>query len=208
MKNKCTKELIEKVRILVESGLSWRKIAAAVGLSESILHAWKQEGSATYNAEFAGMVTQALEDRDLGKIKAGQVEQAQKHILIKVTKELRAKGPKRPPSNYTKEMLRWYCEEILRLELDPAMDLKEMWYHIDRRIEELTEEEMVVTKTEKAEVDPNQAAVKNVLTNTGTKDKRWSFKEEHEVEPGNALTKLLSEIGRSKAKLPSQEDGI
>jgi len=53
----------------------------------------------------------------------------------------------------------------------------------------------VVTKTEKAEVDPNQAAVKNVATNTGNPDKRWSFNEEIKL-PENLIFRL--QLGEPK----------
>jgi hypothetical protein len=48
---------------------------------------------------------------------------------------------------------------------------------------------MVVTK--EAEVDPNQAAVKNVLTNTGKKEERWNFKDEIEHEAGKELKSFM-----------------
>jgi len=206
MTSKCTKEIIERVRPLVEAGVKWPQIATAVGVGTSTMQHWRQEGAATCEEDFAAMVKLAEEERETGKIKAGQFEQAQKHILVKVTKELRANGPKRPPSSYPKKLLLWYCDEVLDMILDQRMDLKEMWYHIDRRIEELTEEEMVVVKTEKAEVDPSQAAVKNVLTNAGEKAKRWTFKEEHEIDVTDKLSKLLTEIGSNRSVLPKQDE--
>ena len=71
MQKKCTNDLMEKVRVLVESGVSFAKIAVTVGVSERIMHAWKEEGSKHYNKKFADMATQAIEDRDTGRIKAG-----------------------------------------------------------------------------------------------------------------------------------------
>jgi len=203
-----TKKLIDRIRILVESGLSWEKIAAAVGVSKTMLHAWKQEGAATYDEEFAAMVKAAVEDRDTGAIKAGQFEQAVKHVLVRKTRELQETGPQMPPSWFPKDYIVDYAEQFLNLVLDPRTTANQMRAECFLRVKELSKVTMVVAKTEEIEVDPNQAAVKNVLSNTGPKNDRWSFKEGVEIEPGNALTKLLNEIGQIRNPLPSEEDEL
>jgi len=174
---KTDKELFERVRVLIERGMPWTVIAAAVGKSRKTLENWKNPESKLFNKEFAQMLAEAEEEFASSKIKAGQTVQAVKHKLS--TRELRIDGPKRPKSDYTKDMLIWYADDVLDLELDPSMTKNEIWYHIDREIEEQTKEKMV--KVREQEVDPSQAAVKNVLTNTGAKDKRWNFKEEVEL---------------------------
>ena len=201
---KCTKEIVEKCRIGIESGLMWSKVAKIAGVSERSLHSWRRPGSDQYNKEFAEMVIMA-EEIAVGRTKAGQFEQSVKHTLVKITRELKPKAPNPPKSWYTKEMLLWYADEVLDLDLANGMDTKEIRYHIERRIEELTVEAMVIVKREETEVDPNQAAVKAVLTNAGPDDGRWSFKEEMQHGIDDPLSKLLAEVAGQKLKLPSEE---
>jgi hypothetical protein len=80
-----------------------------------------------------------------------------------------------------------------------------MRFKLDRRIEELTEAKMIIVRKESIEVDPNPAAVKVVLINLGKKDKRWTFKERHEVEADNVLTRMLVEKGEQPVRLLSEE---
>ena len=96
METKCTQSIIDRVRPLVESGVTWPKIAVAVGVGDSTLRHYRQVGSANYVEKFAEMVRLAVEARDCGDIRAGQVEQAKKHILK--TMELQETGPQMPPS--------------------------------------------------------------------------------------------------------------
>ena len=56
------------------------------------------------------------------------------------------------------------------------------------------------------EVDPNQPAVKNVLTNMGKEEKRWNFNDKHEHDVTDKLGKLLMEIGSNRSVLPKQEE--
>ena len=141
------------------------------------LRRWRTKSSPYYKQDFAIAVTQAVEQIDTGRIKAGQIVQAQKHTLHRVTRELQIKGPKMPSSSYTKNLIIRYANEVLDLILDPRMTIPKMRYKIERRVEELTKEEMVIVKKEAIEVDSNPAAVKAVLTNIGKKEERWSFKE-------------------------------
>ena len=202
---KLTKKITEKVRLLVESGLTWKKIAQLVGVSESTLHNWRREGGEKYNREFAEMVNLAIEDRDTGRIKANQVVEADKHKIVKVTKELKDKGPKMPPSWFSKFYIVIYANEVLDLELDPRLTRNDMRAECQFRVNAMAKEEMVVTKKEVAEVGANQAAVKNVLTNTGRKDKRWNFKDEMEHSVDDPLSALLAEVAGQKPGLPSEE---
>lgn len=204
-KAKCTKEIIERVRVLVERGQPWSVIAKTVGVAKSTMENWRNKDSNFYNKKFAKMVKEAKEQFDCGEIRKCQAEQAKKHKLRKVTKELVKKGPKKPPASYTKALLIRYADEVLDLILYKDLTKAVMMYECERRVEELTKEEMVITKTEESQVDPNQQAVKNVLTNTGPDDERWTFEEKHKVEPGDGLTKLMKEIGTSKSLLPSEQ---
>ena len=169
--------IIELGAVNSRGEIDWGRIAKAMGLNVETLRRWRTKSSPYYKQDFAFAVTQAVEEFDTGRIKAGQIVQAQKHILHRFYSELRNVGPKQPPSSYKKELLIWYADERLYLILDPKMDLKEIRYHIDRRVEELAKEEMVIVRKESIEVDPNPAAVKLVLTNLGKKEERWSFKE-------------------------------
>ena len=187
METKCTQSIIDRVRPLVESGVTWPKIAVAVGVGESTLRHWRQEGSANYVAEFAEIIKAAIEAMDCGKIKAGQIEQAQKHILK--TMELQETGPQMPPSWFPKNYIVDYADQFLDLVLDPRTTVGQMRAECFLRVTELSKVKMVVTK--EAEVDPNQAAVKNVLTNTGKKEERWNFKDEIEHEAGKELKSFM-----------------
>ena len=214
METKCTQSIIDRVRPLVESGVTWPKIAVAVGVGESTLRHYRQVGSANYVEEFAEMVRLAFEARDCGDIKAGQVEQAQKHTLKKVTREPRLidirstkrkipswavrikskrllPAPVMPPMSYKKNELIFYAKAFLDLEIDESYNKNEIRIECAMCVEALTVEEMVVVKEESAQVDPNQAAVKNVLTNTGKKEERWNFKDEIEHEAGKELKSFM-----------------
>lgn len=214
METKCTQSIIDRVRPLVESGVTWPKIAVAVGVGESTLRHYRQVGSANYVEEFAAMVRLAIEQRDCGQIRAGQVEQAQKHTLKKVTREPRLidirstkrkipswavrikskrllPAPVMPPMSYKKNELIFYAKAFLDLEIDESYNKNEIRIECAMCVEALTVEEMVVVKEESAQVDPNQAAVKNVLTNTGKKEERWNFKDEIEHEAGKELKSFM-----------------
>jgi hypothetical protein len=152
--------------------IAWGRIAKVMGLNVETLRRWRSKSSPYYKQDFAIAVTQAVEEIDTGRIKAGQIVQAQKHILHRIYRELRIKGPKMPPSNYTKAFLVRYANDILKLKLNMKMTIPEIRYKLDRRVEELAKEEMVIVRKESIEVDPSPAAVKNVLTNTGDPKKR------------------------------------
>lgn len=216
-KTTCTQEIIDKVVILIERGISWTKIEQIIGKSRETFRDWRDQTSERYQEDFDLAVKAAQERRDCGQIRAGQIEQAQKHTLKKVTKERmlidsrsreskkKLPPPKMPPLRFRKSQLIIYADEILDLELDPAFTHEEMLLECAKRIEELTEVVMVVTKEEIVETDPNQQAVKNVLTNCGPEVERWSFKEERVINTDDPLTSLLDKIASRPAPLPSQE---
>ena len=207
MNSKCTEQIIERIRPLVESGLAWSKIAKAAGVSESSLHAWKRVGSKTFSQAFADMVSAAKEQFDIGLVRAGQFKQAQKHKLKKTTRELQNKGPGMPKTSYTKSVIVQYAKEILKLKLDMKMTKAAMLYKCERKVEKLEDWQMVKVKEEITEVDPNHQAVKNVETNRGKKkNEPWTFKDEHEHDVTDKLSKLLTEIGSNRSVLPKQEE--
>ena len=110
-----------------------------------------------------------------------------------------------PSSDYNKALLIRYADDVLKLRLDMKMTVPEMLYKLERRVEELTEEKMIIVRKESIEVDPNPAAVKLVLTNLVKKEERWSFKVKHEIERDDALTRMLAEIGEQPVRLPREE---
>lgn len=193
MTSKCTETLIEQVRPLVERNTAWTLIAKAVGVARRTLFEWKDPDSAYYNADFARMVAEAKEEFDSGRTKAGQMVQSVKHTLRKVIKERKVtKCPTMPPTSFTKAMHIDYADKMLDLELDPKFTIREMRYEMSIRIDELIEYgepyyvvEDVIVRIEETEVDPSQAAVKNVLTNTGKEEDQWKFQMDmkHEIEP-------------------------
>jgi len=198
--------IIELGAINSRGEIAWGRIAKVMGLNVETLRRWRSKSSPYYKQDFAIAVTQAVEEIDTGRIKAGQIVQAQKHILHRIYRELRIKGPKMPPSNYTKAFLVRYANDILKLKLNMKMTIPEIRYKLDRRIEELAKEEMVIVRKESIEVDPSPAAVKNVLTNTGDPKKRWNFKDVHEIDPGDPLTRLIEEIGATPRALPCESE--
>ena len=199
MLKKCNKALIDKVRPLVERGAPWTVIAKACDTARTTLFNYKNPDSEHYDANFADMVREALEARDTGLIRAGQFEQAKKHILKKVTKVPTViKTPTLPPSSFTKDQQLRYADEELDLILDPKFTIKEMRYEMARYIPELIEwgepyyvVEDVIVKIEETECEPNQAAVKNVETNTGDPAKRWSFKDDIAVSGAVTIENVI-----------------
>jgi len=197
--------IIELGAINSRGEIAWGRIAKAMGLNVETLRRWRTKSNPYYKQDFAIAVTQAVEEIDTGRIKAGQIVQAQKHILHRVTREPRIKGPKMPSSSYTKALLIRYANDAFKIQLDMKMTIPEIRYKLERRIEELTEEKMVIVKKESIEVDPNPAAVKLVLTNLGKKKERWNFKEQHEIDTSDPLTQLLKDIAEQPMTLPSDE---
>jgi hypothetical protein len=176
--SKCSKAVIDRIVSLVERNQPWSSIAKAMGISERMLRLWRQEGSEYYEPDFAGAVQEArqrFEDDQIHRIKTDQFEQARKHKLIKVTKELKVDKFKMPPAWFPKAYIIDYADQILDLTLWPNMTVKEMRAECFLRIKELNTEELVVTKREEVEVDPNAQAVKNVSSNAGTESERWRF---------------------------------
>ena len=207
--SKCDFTLIEKVRPLRERNLDWKVIAQVVGVHVSTLHAWKNPDDPNYDERFAVMVVEARDEFDTGKIKAGQVKQAQKHKLRKVTMERKVtKCPVMPPSHFNKADIIKYADEELDLVLSPRLTIDEMRTAMFRYIPELIEYgepyyvvEDVIVKIEESEVDPTQPAVKNVLSNMGKKEKRWNFKEDIGIEPSTELNNFMDWLaGRDNAK--------
>ena len=114
--------------------------------------------------------------------------------------------PEMPPTWMTKAYLVDYGEQVLDLSIgETNLSISEIMAECLLRVKELTVTIRVKIEIEQ-EVDPNQAAVKNVLTNAGKKEERWSFKEEHEHGVDDELGELLTEIGSSRTVLPRQED--
>ena len=185
--------------------IAWSRIAKLLGVSVETLRRWRKRSGPYYKQDFAIAVMQAVEEFDTDRIKAGQIIQSQKHILHRVFRELRVRGPQMPPNWFTKPYLIQYADEVFDLELDPKMTIKEMRCECELRIEELTKEELVIVRKVSIEVDPNPAAVKLVLMNLGKKEERWTFKERHEIDTSDPLSKLLAEIGEQPVRLPSEE---
>ena len=233
---KCTKKIIESVRVLIEQGLSWAKIAEVTDLERKTLYNYRDPNSDSYNKDFAEMVEEAKERFDCGEIKAGQVEQAVKHTLKKIywehhqvdvrsldKKEKEKAGvlsvekdegrkmakmsppPDMPPTWMKKVYLIDYACQILDLSVGDNLSIAEIRAECLLRVKELTVTIKVKVESDQ-EVDPNQAAVKNVLTNTGRDEDRWSFKDEREHDVTDKLGKLLTEIGSSRSVLPKQEE--
>jgi len=224
------------VRVLIGQGLSWQKIAEATKITRQALYNWRTQGSDSFNEDFAQMVEDAQEEYTSGKTKAGQMVQSVKHILKKTLWEYRtvdvrsldkkekkkakvrslekeeertmvemSPPPEMPPSWLTKDYLIDYAEQVLDLELDPRATINDMRAECLLRVKELTVTVKVKIENDQ-EVDPSQAAVKNVLTNTGKEDRRWSFKEEHDVPKDGVLAGILARIGQKKNPLPRDED--
>ena len=191
MDKKCDKKLIEAVRPLVEAGNSWPTIAKSVGASETSLRNYRTKGKPSFNEAFAAMVFKAREEFDTGKIKAGQVEQAKKHKLKKVIKELQNLGPRMPKASYTKAFIVRYAKDILKLRLNMKMKKAEMLYACERKVEKLEDWQMVQVREEITDVDPSQPAVKNVLSNMGKDEDKWDFTEKREHEAGKELKNFM-----------------
>lgn len=221
MENKCTNELIEKVRTLRERNLSWDIVAKAVGVGRSTLFEWKDPESSQYNENFALMCEEA-EEVVADKTKADQAKQSQFHKLRKVIFELREVDirslDKREKKKFKK--LRSADREEKREfpELMPPPGMPPSWltkqYIIDyadqvldltldpgANINEMRAEcllrikELTVTVKVKIvteqEVDPSAQAVKNVLSNMGNKDERWDLSEKREHEAGKELKNFM-----------------
>ena len=185
--------------------IAWSRIAKLLGVSVETLRRWRKRSGPYYKQDFAIAVTQAVEEFDTDRIKAGQIIQSQKHILHRVFRELRVRGPQMPSSDYNKALLIRYADVVLKLSLNMKMTIPEMRYRLERRVEELTKEELVIVRKVSIEVDPHLAAVKLVLMNLGKKEERWTFTERHEVERDDALTRMLAEIGEQPVRLPREE---
>jgi len=185
--------------------IAWSRIAKLLGVSVETLRRWRKRSGPYYKQDFAIAVTQAVEEFDTDRIKAGQIIQSQKHILHRVFRELRVRGPQMPSSDYNKALLIRYADVVLKLSLNMKMTIPEMRYRLERRVEELTKEELVIVRKVSIEVDPHPAAVKLVLMNLGKKEERWTFTERHEVERDDALTRMLAEIGEQPVRLPREE---
>jgi len=195
MSTKCTTKLIEQIRPLRERNNPWSVIAESVGVGESTLHFWKNPDSELFVPEFAQMVKEAIEQRKKSKTRADQVKQSQFHKGKKVTNELKNLGPGMPSSSYTKKITVRYAKEVLGLRLKMKMTKAEMRYLCERRVKKLEDWQMVQVKEEISDVEPNQAAVKNVETNTGRDADKWNFKEEHEHGlTGNTLLDIAARM--------------
>ena len=91
--------------------------------------------------------------------------------------------------------------------LDPKFTINEMIIECRKRIDELTCELMVKVREEQTEAEPNQQAVKNVLTNCGPEAERWDFTEHRGHSVDDPLMSIIQEIGQQGGvKLPGQEN--
>lgn len=178
---------------MIEQGLGWGKIAEIVERHRNSLANWRDPQSEHYVEEFALMVTAAEEEFACNKTKAGQKAQAIVHTLKKVTRvarvidirskksKLKLPPPNMPPSSYKRGELIHYANLILDLTFPENYTINDMRTACVRRIAELSTEVMVKVSVIETEVGPNPQAVKNVLSNCGNKDKRWSFTQEMKV---------------------------
>ena len=91
--------IIELGAVNSRGEIAWGRIAKVMGLNVETLRRWRTISSPYYKQDFAIAVTQAVEEIDTGRIKAGQIIQSQKHILHRVYRELRIRGPQMPSSD-------------------------------------------------------------------------------------------------------------
>lgn len=187
---KCTPEVIRKVCILIMEGVIWSKIAEVVEISTRTFERWRDPKSPLYEKEFAKAVDKALIQYDITPVKARQFEESKKHKLVKRVKEpmlidsrtkkskTKRPPPKMPPSNCRKDYLIKYAREKLGLRLNKKLTVPNMRIKCRERIEELTEEVMVVKREYEQEVDSNPRAVENVMKNCGPEDERWKVAQE------------------------------
>jgi hypothetical protein len=170
--------------------IAWTKIGRIWKVSTSLIRRWlnRLDGD-YYKADFAAAVKQAIESLDLGKVKRDAITAAGKHIRHKRIREMVARGPKPPRSNYTKPLLVRYAAEVLKppLKLDVNRTRVELLFEIERAVEAQTTQKMEVVRTESQEVLGESAARALVLANMGPKDERWTDKQEH-IMADEALT--------------------
>ena len=218
--SKCTPKVIERICILIERKAKWKEIAKIIEIAERTLEYWRDPDSEHYKPELVAAIAATNEKMSCGLTKADQHRQSQFHYLKKVTRErqlidvrtehsrVKLPPPAMPPASFSTASIISYADEVLDLIIDPKYTKDEMRVECRKRINELTTEIFAKIKEEISESEPNQQAVKNVLTNCGPENERWRFEEQHKIEPGNVLTKLLTEIGQIKNPLPSEEDGV
>ena len=225
---KCTKEVIETVCVLVEQSCDFKAIAKAIGVSERTLQRWRNKGDDLYQKKLVEDIEAVREKMSCGKTKADQHRQSQFHQLKKVVREpmlvdVRSTGrklpgwarrikskrllpaPVMPPTSFNKKEHIAYAREFLDLEIDKSYTVNEIRMECAKCVEALTVEVMIVVKEETSEAEPNQQAVKNVLTNCGPEGERWNFGQDH-ILRGDEEVPVVVVIGSNKKKKEDAED--
>ncbi len=221
--SKCTQAIIGKICKLIEGKHNWTDIASILDISRATLFNWKDPKSEYCQPKLVEAIAATKEKMSCGKMKADQHRQSQFHYLKKNIKELRSvdvrtqwpkpknyklpKGAKRlpgknkvppsmPPLSFTKRDIVEYAAQFLDLKLDGANRKGQLRIACQKRLNELTVEMMVTVKDENQECEPNQQAVKNIVSNCGPKEERWNFdtRLQHEIEP-KTIADIAAAVG-------------
>lgn len=179
--------------------IAWTKVARAMGLSAETLRRWRTESSGYYQPDFAAMVDDVVPLVESGQVKRAFIDRAKPHAVVKITRELRTQGPKRPPESMRKALLIRYAAEVLHLELDESLKKDELLYEIDRAIAAQTTQELVVTKRETQRSMGDNTAGTLVAANYGPPEERWRQKTETDVKVPATLADIAAVVLAERA---------
>jgi len=174
--------------------IAWSKIAKALGVSDQTLHNWRTQSSGYYQPDFAAMVDEIIPIVEAGQVKRDMITRSKQHAVVKITREIRVRGPKSPRESMRKALLVRYAREVLSLELDESLRKDEMLYEIERKIAALTTEELVVVKRETQKSMGDNTAAALVAANYGPENERWRSKTDTDVKHSGEVQILAPRI--------------
>lgn len=184
--------------------IAWSKIAKALGISIETLRRWRMESSGYYQPDFASMLDEIVPKVELGQVKRAFIERSKPHAVVKITRELRRRGPERPPQSMRKGLLVRYAKEVLGLSLPERMREDVMRYEIDKAIRAQSTEELVVTKRETQRNMGDNTAGAMVAANYGPPEERWRNREVREHEAGDEIKDFMDWC---RGRAGSDDDG-
>lgn len=162
--------------------LSNVKIAKLLKVSPETVKRWRTIGSGYYKKPFAEAIEKLQEVIYSGEIKMGLIDKARGYTEHKYTRELQTKGVTLPAlSKMSVKQLLEYARHKLKLRLKKTMARYEIELAIREAAETAETSEMVIVKHESKNIAADVAAAERVLSNIGTPEKRWQFKQQTEM---------------------------
>lgn len=181
--------------------IAWPKIAKIWKISVSLIKRWLNRTDADYyKPEFAEAVALAIEAIRAGRIEKGLAEVAEPHIVVKRFREVKKSRLRPPPKSWNKKQMLSFARIRLGKKYSPNLTNHDLRLKIEVECEKQSVGKLETVK-EVVTREVDVAAAKLIRMHTGPPEKRWTDKQQLEIQHKSFAEAL------SDAKKKSEQDG-